>query len=173
MSAVYLQVGDSEWALVHAERSRDLYHEVGNARGEALLLSRIADVRKTRGEPGLAAADYRRVIELVRGSGHGVFLATALTNYGDVLRILGERDAAFASLAEALAIRLRMNDQGGTADCLVFTARAHHHFGEWEAARATWESCLELARRHKLAKRIDECLEGLADLAARTPPDGR
>ncbi|MFD8211277.1 BTAD domain-containing putative transcriptional regulator [Streptomyces sp. NPDC059695] len=173
MSAVYLQIEDPARALVHAERSRDLYHEVGNARGEALLLSRIADVRKMHGEPGLAAADYRRVIELVRGSGHGVFLATALTNYGDVLRILGERDEAFESLAEALSIRLRMNDQGGTADCLVFTARAHHHFGEWEAARETWESCLELARRHKLAKRIDECLQGLEDLAAQALRDGR
>ncbi|MFE7601049.1 BTAD domain-containing putative transcriptional regulator [Streptomyces sp. NPDC057494] len=173
MAAVYLQSEDSAQALVHAERSRDLYHEVGNTRGEALLLSRIADVRKLRGEPGLAAADYRRVIELVRGSGHGVFLATVLTNYGDVLRILGERDAAFASLAEALSIRLRMNDQGGTADCLVFTARAHHHFGEWEAARATWESCLELARRHNLAKQVDVCLEGLKHLAAQALRDER
>ncbi|WP_052498945.1 AfsR/SARP family transcriptional regulator [Streptomyces vietnamensis] len=169
MSTVYLQIGDSEQALVHAERSRDLYGATRNTKGEALLLSRIADVHKTRGEPDLAAADYRRVIDLVRGTGHGVFLATALTNYGDVLRLLGDRDAAFEVLAEALAIRLRMNDQGGTADCLVFTARAHHHFGEWAAARETWESCLELARRHNLAKRIDECLEGLKALASPTP----
>ncbi|MFJ7957767.1 AfsR/SARP family transcriptional regulator [Streptomyces sp. NPDC096319] len=166
MSAVYLQIGDADQALVHAERSRDLYRATRNARGEALLLSRIADVHKMRGEPDLAAVDYRRVIELVRGTGHGVFLATALTNYGDVLRLLGERDAAFESLAEALAIRRRMDDQGGTADCLVFTARAHHHFGERDAARETWESCLELARRHDLAKRVDECLEGLKALAA-------
>ncbi|WP_369142652.1 BTAD domain-containing putative transcriptional regulator [Streptomyces sp. R44] len=172
MSALYLQSEDPEQALVHAERSRDLYREAGNARGEALLLSRIADVHKMLGEPDLAAADYRRVIELIRGTGHGVFLATALTNYGDVLRVLGDRDEAFEVLAEALSIRLRMDDQGGTADCLVFTARAHHHFGEWEAARETWESCLELARRHNLAKRIDECLEGLKALASRAAEEG-
>ncbi|MFF8378285.1 BTAD domain-containing putative transcriptional regulator [Streptomyces sp. NPDC015661] len=172
MSAVYLQLEDSEQALVHAERSRDLYREAGNTRGEALLLSRIADVHKMLGEPDLAAADYRRVIELIRGTGHGVFLATALTNYGDVLRVLGDRDEAFEVLAEALSIRLRMSDQGGTADCLVFTARAHHHFGEWDAARETWESCLELARRHNLAKRIDECLEGLKALASRALEEG-
>ncbi|MFF9852548.1 AfsR/SARP family transcriptional regulator [Streptomyces litmocidini] len=175
MSALYLQIGDSEQALVHAERSRDLYGELRNSRGEALILSRIADVHKTRGEPALAAADYRRVIELVRGTGHGVFLATALTNYGDVLRLLGERDEAFGALAEALAIRLRMDDHGGTADCLVFTARAHHHFGEWDAARETWERCLELARRYNIAKRIDECLEGLKALASQAlaPRPGR
>ncbi|MFI8911415.1 AfsR/SARP family transcriptional regulator [Streptomyces sp. NPDC053513] len=166
MSAVYLQIGDSERALVHAERSRDLYRATRNTRGEALLLSRIADVHKMRGEPDLAAADYRRVIELIRGTGHGVFLATALTNYGDVLRLLGERDEAFEVLAEALAIRLRMDDHGGTADCLVFTARAHHHFGERDAARETWEWCLELSRRYDIAKRIDDCLEGLKALAS-------
>jgi tetratricopeptide (TPR) repeat protein len=167
MSAVYLQIEDSEQALAHAERSRDLYRATRNTKGEALLLSRIADVHKMRGEPDRAAADYRRVIDLIRGSGHGVFLATALTNYGDTLRVLGDRDKAFEVLAEALSIRLRMNDQGGTADCLVFTARAHHHFGEWDAARETWESCLELARRHDLGMRIDECLEGLKALASR------
>ncbi|MFI1659233.1 AfsR/SARP family transcriptional regulator [Streptomyces sp. NPDC020472] len=166
MAAVYLQLEDSERALVHAERSRDLYGALRNPRGEALILSRIADVHKMRGEPDLAAADYRRVIELIRGAGHGVFLATALTNYGDVLRLLGDRDEAFEVLAEALAIRLRMDDHGGTADCLVFTARAHHHFGEWDAARETWEWCLELAHRYNLAKRIDECLEGLKALAS-------
>ncbi|MFI8764038.1 AfsR/SARP family transcriptional regulator [Streptomyces sp. NPDC053792] len=172
MSAVYLQIGDSSQALVHAERSRDLYHATRNTRGEALLLSRIADVHRLRGEPDLAAADYRRVIELIRGTGHGVFLATLLTNYGDVLRVLGDRDEAFEVLAEALSIRLRMHDQGGTADCLVFTARAHHHFGEWDAAQETWESCLELARRHNLTKRVDECLEGLKALASRALTDG-
>ncbi|MGW8762581.1 BTAD domain-containing putative transcriptional regulator [Streptomyces sp. NPDC055815] len=173
MSAVYLQTENPEQALAHAERSRDLYREAGHTRGEAILLTRTADVHKLLGAPDLAAADYRRVIELIRGTGHGVFLGTVLTNYGDVLRVLGHRDEAFEVLAEALSIRLRMNDQGGTADCLAFTARAHHHFGEWEAARETWESCLELARRHNLAKRIDECLEGLAALATRALEESR
>ncbi|MFE0652637.1 BTAD domain-containing putative transcriptional regulator [Streptomyces sp. NPDC059534] len=175
ISALYIQVEDADQALVHAELSRDLYQRTGNTRGEALLLSRIADVRKLRGELDLAAADYRRVIELISGAGHWVFLATALTNHADVLRALGRRDEAFAALTEALAIRHRMDDHGGTADCLVFTARAHHHFGEWAAARRTWETCLELARKHNLPKRVDECLEGLAELPrmAHTAPGAR
>ncbi|MFB6841907.1 BTAD domain-containing putative transcriptional regulator [Streptomyces sp. NPDC056361] len=164
IASLYIQIEDAEQALVHAELSRDLYHATGNTRGEALLLSRIADVRKLRGEVDLAAADYRRVIELLRGTGHWVFLATALTNHADVLRVLGRRDEAFAALTEALGIRHRMNDHGGTADCLVFTARAHHHFGEWAAARDTWETCLELARKHHLTRRIEECLAGLSAL---------
>ncbi|WP_367820886.1 AfsR/SARP family transcriptional regulator [Streptomyces sp. LMG1-1-1.1] len=164
IASLYIQIEDAEQALVHAELSRDLYHATGNTRGEALLLSRIADVRKLRGEVDLAAADYRRVIELLRGTGHWVFLATALTNHADVLRALGRRDEAFTALAEALGIRHRMKDLGGTADCLVFTARAHHHFGEWAAARDTWETCLELARKHHLTRRIEECLAGLSAL---------
>ncbi|MFE2015220.1 BTAD domain-containing putative transcriptional regulator [Streptomyces sp. NPDC059491] len=164
ISALYIQIEDADQALVHAELSRDLYQRSGNTRGEALLLSRIADIHKLRGELDLSAADYRRVIELLQGTGHGVFLATALTNRADVLRALGRRDEAFAALTEALAIRHRMDDHGGTADCLVVTARTHHHFGEWAEARAAWETCLELARKHRLAKRIEECLQGLAEL---------
>ncbi|MFI1975754.1 AfsR/SARP family transcriptional regulator [Streptomyces wedmorensis] len=169
LSALYIQIGDAEEALVHAEVSRDLHHSLGNSRGEALLLSRIADIRHLRGEPDLAAADYRRVVDLLRGAGQGVFLATALTNQADNLRVLGRRDEAFTALAEALDIRHRMNDLGGTADCLVITARTHHHFGEWAAARDTWETCLELAREHRLPTRIEECLEGLAALPDPTP----
>ncbi|MFE2554924.1 BTAD domain-containing putative transcriptional regulator [Streptomyces sp. NPDC059352] len=168
LAAVYLQMEDADQALVHAELSRDLYRMSGNARGEAMILSRIAEVRKLVGAFDLAATEFRRVIDLLRGSGHWVFLATALTSYGDILRGLERRDEAFAALSEALGIRHRMNDHGGTADCLVFTARAHHHFGEWTEARTTWETCLELARKHHLTKRIDECLAGLADL----PPAG-
>ncbi|MFJ2785797.1 MULTISPECIES: AfsR/SARP family transcriptional regulator [unclassified Streptomyces] len=172
MSSLYSQIEDAERALTHAELSRDLYREAGNTRGETLVLSRIADARQLLGDLDQAAADARRVIELLRTDGQRLFLATSLTKYGDILRALGRRDEAFASLAEALGIRHRMNDVGGTADCLVFTARAHHHFEEWDAARATWETCLELAREHNLGKRIDECLEGLDALPARTPPAG-
>ncbi|MFG2837768.1 BTAD domain-containing putative transcriptional regulator [Streptomyces zaomyceticus] len=164
MSALYSQIEDAEQALVYAELSRDLYREAGNTRGEALVLSRIADARQLLGDFEQAAADRLRVIELLRADGHWVFLATILTKYGDILRDLGRRDESFAALGEALGIRHRMEDVGGTADCLVFTARAHHHFGEWDAARATWESCLDLARDHNLTMRIDESLEGLAAL---------
>ncbi|MCX4986406.1 BTAD domain-containing putative transcriptional regulator [Streptomyces sp. NBC_00572] len=164
LSSLYSQIEDAEQALAYAEASRDLYREAGNTRGEALVLSRIADARQLLGDFEQAAADMLRVVELLRADGHWLFLATSLTKYGDIQRGLGRRDEAFAALAEALGIRHRMEDAGGTADCLVFTARAHHHFGEWDVARATWETCLELARTHNLAKRIDESLEGLAAL---------
>ncbi|MEU7118669.1 AfsR/SARP family transcriptional regulator [Streptomyces zaomyceticus] len=170
MSALYSQIEDAEQALVYAELSRDLYREAGNTRGEALVLSRIADARQLLGDFERAAADRLRVVELLRADGHWVFLATSLTKYGDILRDLGRRDESFAALGEALGIRHRMEDVGGTADCLVFTARAHHHFGEWAAARATWESCLDLARDHNLTMRIDESLEGLAALPDPAPP---
>ncbi|APE19922.1 MULTISPECIES: AfsR/SARP family transcriptional regulator [Streptomyces] len=165
MSSLYSQIEDAEQALVYAELSRDLYREAGNTRGEALVLIRIADARQLLGDLDQAATAIRRVIELLRTDGHRLFLATGLTKYGDILRALGRRDEAFAALTEALAIRHRMEDAGGTADCLAFTARAHHHFGEGEAARETWRTCLELARTHNLTTRIDECLKGLAALS--------
>ncbi|KQX49834.1 MULTISPECIES: BTAD domain-containing putative transcriptional regulator [unclassified Streptomyces] len=176
MSSLYAQIEDAERALSHAELSRDLYlkagpdlsRETGGSRGEALVLSRIADARQLLGDLDGAAADFLRVIELLRTDGHWLFLATSLTKYGDILRGLGRRDEAFAALAEALGIRHRMNDVGGTADCLVFTARAHHHFEEWGAARETWENCLRLAREHNLTKRIAESLEGLEALPGET-----
>ncbi|MET9350998.1 AfsR/SARP family transcriptional regulator [Streptomyces termitum] len=174
MSALYQQVGDARQSLLHAELSRDTYLRAGSAgggtvRGEALVLSRIAYALRLNGELERSAADYRRVIELLRGRGHGVFLATTLTQYADVLRELGRRDGAFAALEEARDIRERMSDRAGTADCLVSLALAHHHFGEWAEARAAWEECLELARAHRLERRVEQCEAGLEELAR----DGR
>ncbi|WP_405771791.1 BTAD domain-containing putative transcriptional regulator [Streptomyces sp. NBC_01538] len=164
ISALYIQVGDAERGLAHAERSHELYRSVGSAASEALALSRLADVQELRGEHALAAAHYKKVIEVLREQRHGVFLATSLTKLGDIHRQLGCREAALKVQTEALAIRRQMNDPAGTADCLAFTARTHHHFGEWDAARSCWEQCLALGLRHNMAQYVEESRAGLAAL---------
>ncbi|MET9736308.1 BTAD domain-containing putative transcriptional regulator [Streptomyces sp. NPDC006458] len=169
LSALHGQSGDAEQSLLLALRSRELYtelfREAPDARAEALSLSRIADAREMRGEYGQAVDDHRHVAELLRKAGHGVFLATTLTKLGDCLAVLGRREEAFDALSEALAIRQRMNDHSGTADCLLSVAKARERFGEWAEARASWEACLELGRRHRLAVRIEESLAALERLA--------
>ncbi|MFF3085218.1 BTAD domain-containing putative transcriptional regulator [Streptomyces nojiriensis] len=164
LASLYVQIGDAERGLAHAERSYELYRNVGSAASEALALSRIADAQEMRGEHALAAAYYQKVIEALREQRHGVFLATSLTKLGDIHRQLGRREAALEAQTEALAIRRRMNDLGGTADCLAFMARTHHQFGEWAAARACWEQCLDLGLRHGMTQHIERSRAGLAGL---------
>ncbi|MER6253296.1 BTAD domain-containing putative transcriptional regulator [Streptomyces sp. NPDC001584] len=164
VSSLYVQIGDAERGLSHAERSYELYRKVGNAASEALALSRIADAQEMRGEHDLAAAYHQKVIEALREQRHGVFLATSLTKLGDIHRQLGRREAALEAQTEALAIRRRMNDLGGTADCLAFMARTHHQFGEWDAARACWEQCLDVGLRHGMTQHIEASRAGLAAL---------
>ncbi|WP_328787367.1 MULTISPECIES: AfsR/SARP family transcriptional regulator [unclassified Streptomyces] len=164
VSSLYVQIGDAERGLAHAERSYELYRNVGNAASEALALSRIADAQEMRGEHALAATYYQKVIEALREQRHGVFLATSLTKLGDIHRQLGRREAALEAQTEALTIRQRMNDLGGTADCLAFMARTHHQFGEWDAARACWDQCLELGLRHGMTQHIERSRAGLAAL---------
>ncbi|MFF4445450.1 tetratricopeptide repeat protein [Streptomyces sp. NPDC001502] len=81
---------------------------------------------------------------------------------GDIHRQLGRREAAVEAQTEALAIRRRMNDLGGTADCLAFMARTHHQFGERDAVRACWEQCLDLGLRHGMTQHIERSRAGLA-----------
>ncbi|MFB7259505.1 AfsR/SARP family transcriptional regulator [Streptomyces nojiriensis] len=164
LSGLYVQIGDAERGIAHAERSYELYRNVGNAASEALALSRIADAQEMCGEHALAAAYHQKVIEVLREQRHGVFLATSLTKLGDIHRQLGRREAALEAQTEALAIRQRMNDLGGTADCLAFMARTHHRFGEWDAARACWEQCLDLGLRHGMTQHIERSRAGLAEL---------
>ncbi|MFJ5778969.1 BTAD domain-containing putative transcriptional regulator [Streptomyces sp. NPDC093094] len=165
MAAAHGVAGDAEQSLLHARRSHELYtelfRETPDPRAEALSLSRLADARQMLGEYAQAAEGHRRVAELLRASGRGVFLATSLTRLGDCLAALGRREEAFDALAEALGIRQRMDDHSGTADCLLSVAKAHERFGERAEARANWEACLELGRRHRLVTRVEECLAAL------------
>ncbi|MGW2703732.1 AfsR/SARP family transcriptional regulator [Streptomyces sp. NPDC001340] len=164
MAALHTQAGRAEEALVYALRSQELYGRTDNPGSEALVLGRIADALQLAGDFSGAAEQHRRRIPLLRKQARPTALATALTNYGSVLQNLGLRDEAFAALDEAMAIRRQLGDHGGETDCLAVTARAHHDFGEWEAARHCWHACLDLARAHALPQRAQESLDGIAAL---------
>ncbi|MFF4044341.1 BTAD domain-containing putative transcriptional regulator [Streptomyces sp. NPDC001816] len=164
MAALHTQAGRAEEALVYALRSQELYGRTDNPGSEALVLGRIADALQLAGDFSGAAEQHRKRIPLLRKQARPTALATALTNYGSVLQNLGLRDDAFAALDEAMAIRRQLGDHGGEADCLAATAQAHHHFGEWEAARHCWHACLDLARAHALPQRAQESLDGIAAL---------
>ncbi|UWE07840.1 tetratricopeptide repeat protein [Actinacidiphila bryophytorum] len=173
MSAVHIQAKRAEPGIAYALRSQQLYAQVDLPGSEILVLGRIADALQLAGDYAGAVEHHRRRLPLLRALGRPTALATLLTNYGAALRHLGERAAAFAALDEALAIRRQLGDYGGEADCLAVTARAHHHFGEWQAARDCWQACLDLARFHLLPQRVQECTAGLAALEeARAGTDG-
>ncbi|MFI0900769.1 AfsR/SARP family transcriptional regulator [Streptomyces sp. NPDC020983] len=164
ISALHTQAGRAEPGLAYALRSQELYRQVDLPGSESLVLGRIADALMLAGDYAGAVEQQRRRLPLLRALGRPTALATLLTNYGAALQHLGERADAFAALGEALAIRRQLSDYGGEADCLAVTARAHHHFGEWEAARECWQACLDLSRFHLLPQREQECLAGLAAL---------
>lgn len=164
LSALHVQASRPEPGLAYALRSQELYREVDVPGSESLVLGRIADALQLAGDYAGAVEHQRRRLGLLRALGRPTALATLLTNYGAALQHLGERAEAFAALDEALAIRRQLGDYGGEADCLAATARVHHHFGEWEAARECWQACLDLARFHLLPQREQECVAGLAAL---------
>ncbi|MER5886537.1 BTAD domain-containing putative transcriptional regulator [Streptomyces sp. NPDC001941] len=168
MSALYVQMELPREGLEYARRSRALYRVTGNTRNEALVLSRIASALQLAGDLEGAVEHYRQMVPLQRADDLPTSYATTLTNLAEALTQLGRRDEAFAALREALAIRHRLGDHGGEADCLVYTARAHHAFGEWDRARDCWLRCLDLARAHDLPLRVKESLEGLAELPGET-----
>ncbi|GGW55487.1 regulatory protein AfsR [Streptomyces lucensis JCM 4490] len=173
MAALHLQAGRAEEGLAYALRSQELYQGTNSPGSEALVLGRLGDALRLAGDFEGAAEQYRRRLPLLRSQARPTALATALTNYGSTLGALGSREEAFAALDEALAIRRRVGDYGGEADCLAERARTHQHFQEYEAARRCWNACLDLARTHNLSQRARESKEGLAALDSACPAGGR
>ncbi|WP_051900551.1 AfsR/SARP family transcriptional regulator [Streptomyces aureus] len=164
LSALHVQAGRAAEGLSYALRSMELYRGTDSAGSVALVHGRIADALHLAGDFAGAAERHRRRIPLLRSLARPTALATALTRYGAALRELGLREQAFAALDEALALRRGVGDHGGEADCLAAAARAHHHFGDTEAARRCREACLALVRAHALPRRVREGLDGVAVL---------
>jgi tetratricopeptide (TPR) repeat protein len=167
IGALHAQAGRAREALAYALRSQEMFRRVDVPRGETLALGRIADALELAGDYEGAAEQHRRRIPLLRREARPTTLATALTNYGSTLKALGLRGETFAALDEALAIRYRLEDYGGAADCLVETARAHRHFGDGEAARRCWQASVDLIEAHGLVRPVQESLEGIAALDRR------
>ncbi|MER5277881.1 BTAD domain-containing putative transcriptional regulator [Streptomyces sp. NPDC002809] len=166
ISMCYTQMNRPPEALRYARRSQELFGRAGNTASTVIALTRMTDALALGGEFEEAERQFRRLLALLESEHrHPTQIATAQTNFGRTLTALGRREEAFEKLYEALAIRRRLDDQGGAVDCLEAVAEAHFAFGDRQQARAHWEQSLLISRTLGLAHGVEQARRGLAMLA--------
>ena len=78
--------------------------KVGDRRGRATLLGKLAEIHLARGEAERAVQGYRETIELARIIGDKYLLADAVHGHGEALLATGATEQARESWSEALAL---------------------------------------------------------------------
>ncbi|MFD8685510.1 BTAD domain-containing putative transcriptional regulator [Streptomyces sp. NPDC059651] len=162
----YMQMNRPQEALRYARRSQELFGLAGNKVSALIALTRTTDALVLGGELEEAERQFRKLVALLESEHrHPTQVATALTNFGRTLVALNRREEALETLYKALAIRRRLDDQGGTVDCLEAVAEAYFAFGDRQQARVHWEQSLLISRTLGLAHGIEQARRGLAMLA--------
>lgn len=100
----YAWVSQFETAAEHQRRALALFRQTGDAVGEALTLTNLANVNHRRGNHRSALGDHYRAIDLARKAGDRFVEATALTHLAVVEDRLGHNTQALAACQRAVTI---------------------------------------------------------------------
>lgn len=118
----------------------------GDARLQAELLNVVGIVRKNGGDYGVARRVFEEAAELAQKPGEAMALASILDNLGNVLRRLGQQEAARESHERALALF-----EGAVGRHHPVVARVHEnlgilakHQGRFDDALAHYERASEI-----------------------------
>lgn len=119
-----------------------LHRELGNQRGEALVLDKLGLNHRGRGEYGLADARHREAAELYRRIGNRSDEAAARNGVAETALAAGDPDRAITEHRTALTLARDTGNRPEQARAHDGLARAHRVLGELTAARAAAEDAL-------------------------------
>ncbi|MBA3366192.1 MAG: tetratricopeptide repeat protein [Actinobacteria bacterium] len=126
--------------------------------GLASLALRQSDLLETR-------ARLEEALPLLHGEGSGHAHAEALTYYGYVLFLLGERERAFRVSEEALAAARRLGGEALIATATSVLGSHSAHAGDHARARALYAETVALRRRLGAVLRLVNALSNLGCVA--------
>src|SRR5260370_36561192 len=157
------------YARAHAlfEESLALFRELGNKRGMAFSLMRLAQVRfVTQTAQATVSSLLEEGLALFRESGEKVGLALCFSLMGQVALNQGHAVTARSRVEESLRLSREMGHRAGLVESLSLLARVTAAQGDDAAASALCEESLALARDMSHKGLLALCLEGAASLLA-------
>jgi CHAT domain-containing protein len=140
-------------AYQHADARR--YYEqalvkhraAGDARGEAVTLTRIGWVHHVSAELQQALDASRQALQIYRDIGDPVGESVAYNDLGRAYLDLGEVPQALEAFHHALALRPPGRDASGAANILIRIGLAYVNVAEWQQALEALQKARELAQQ--------------------------
>ena len=139
-------VGEYAAAQRLYERSREIARQLGDRRGEAVGLRRLAQLAGFRGQYAEADRLGRESLAILERLDDPASLADTLRELGMLSYFAGDHVRARQLLEQSGAIDRRVGDQWRLADALFGLALSDHATGEVADARHLYDQCLILDR---------------------------
>ena len=147
------------------EESLALFRELGNKRGMAFSLMRLAQVRfVTQIDQATVSSLLEESLALFRESGEKVGLALCFSLIGQVALNQGDAVTARSRVEESLRLSREMGHRAGLVESLSLLVRVTAVQGDDAAASTLCEEGLALARDASHKGLLALCLEGAASL---------
>jgi predicted ATPase len=153
---------DHDRATDFAQRSLEIYGELGDETGMTRALISLGIARQSRGDLAEARAAHEQSRQLAARLGLHVELVAALANLGDVAMLEQDHERARRFYQESLVLSRDSKDVEGSAIALMCLGLVSlWHDGDQHAAGLFAES-LRLFARLRFTDRMAACLTGLA-----------
>ena len=142
-----MENGELEKA-VYSGQSLELYEELGDLRGQAIVLNNLGLIAQERSDWDKALELYRRVLEIMDMMGDRASVSVAKYNVAEILNDQGRLDEAEVMLREVLRV---WRASGNEADA----AEARRELGRLFARRAEFDTARELLEAAHAAQTAD------------------
>ena len=142
-----MENGELEKA-VYSGQSLELYEELGDLRGQAIVLNNLGLIAQERSDWDKALELYRRVLEIMDMMGDRASVSVAKYNVAEMLNDQGRLDEAEVMLREVLRV---WRASGNEADA----AEARRELGRLFARRAEFDTARELLEAAHAAQTAD------------------
>jgi len=162
--------GDLDEAVAVGERAVTASRELGEPLILGLALVTLGDNLTRPGDEDRAIAVIEEGLEIVRGIGDraGPSQAIGLGLLGTALRIRGDLDRAADVLEDGVTLSRAVGNKWALGICLQDLAHVERERGANQRAAALFTECMAAAQDISDSRRVAECLEGFAELAAQS-----
>ena len=161
---INLYRGNLGQALNCYEEAREIYRQAGDLHGEACCTACLGDVYLQRAQPMVASRLYEEAWTRFHELGDLYWEAFCLHGLGYTAVHRSEKDACLL-LEKAIALFRQIGDVRGEANCIMNLGQASFDLGDFERARADYESALLLFRRVGSLAGEANCLRNLGNTA--------
>jgi DNA-binding SARP family transcriptional activator len=138
------RVRSAEQAEAHLEHAVFLYHELGEATGEANARISLAAACGEQGRNADALSHSRQALALAQAADNRAYQALALNTVGWYEAMLGDYKQALSHCRQALALHREYGNRHGESNAWDSLGYAHLQMGEHAAAAACYQQALDL-----------------------------
>jgi DNA-binding SARP family transcriptional activator/tetratricopeptide (TPR) repeat protein len=160
------QLDDYDSAEPHVHQALNMFRDLGDRDGEAVVLNGLAFMLEKQGRYEEALAYAVDALRMLKAVGHWWTQATLENGVGWLYAHMGQYTDALTYCQRALSLHRESGHRGGAADTLDSLGYVYLHLGDLAQAKAHYQQAIEAYRELGAVFGEGNSLAGLGDVLA-------